>query len=225
MAIVIARSVIVYFTLTLVMRIMGKRQLGEMELTEFVLAALIADMAAHPLQDIGIPMINGLVPILVLFCCEILISGITLRKPKLRALLFGKPSMLIRRGKLDQTELKNNRLTVDELMQELRSQSYTDISKIAYAVLETNGKLSIIPFPAHLPPTSQSLGVAADDAGYPRVVICDGRVFSHNLKSVGLDESWLKKQLKAHGASSPENVFLMTVDESGRVYYAKKERD
>ena len=124
------------------MRLLGKRQLGEMELSEFVLAALIADLAAHPLQDIGIPLINGLVPILTLFCCEVLISGATLKSVRLRSLFFGKPSVLILRGKVIQRELNKNRFSLDELMQELRNQGVLDISKIEYGILETDGRLT-----------------------------------------------------------------------------------
>ena len=120
MAIVLVRTLVIYFALLITMRLLGKRQLGEMELSEFVLAALIADLAAHPLQDIGIPLINGLVPILTLFCCEVLISGATLKSVRLRSLFFGRPSVLILRGKVIQRELNKNRFSLDELMQELR---------------------------------------------------------------------------------------------------------
>ena len=140
MAIVLVRTLVIYFALLITMRLLGKRQLGEMELSEFVLAALIADLAAHPLQDIGIPLINGLVPILTLFCCEVLISGATLKSVHLRSLFFGRPSVLILRGKVIQRELRKNRFSLDELMQELRNQGVLDISKIEYGILETDGR-------------------------------------------------------------------------------------
>lgn len=161
MAIVIIRTLIIYFALLLTMRLLGKRQLGEMELSEFVLAALIADLASHPLQDIGIPMINGLVPILVLFCCEVIIAGITMKHIRLRSVFFGKPSLLVVRGRIDQREMRKNRFTVDELMEELRNQSCMDISRIEYAILETDGQLNVILFPAERPVTSAQLGLEA----------------------------------------------------------------
>ena len=151
MAIIFIRTLIIYFALVLIMRLLGKRQLGEMELSEFVVAALIADLASHPLQDIGIPMINGLVPIVTLFCCEVLISGLAMKNIRLRALLFGKPSMLVEKGKIRQKEMKKNRFTTDELMEELRNQGYLDIGSVEYAVLETDGRLSVIPYPAEAP--------------------------------------------------------------------------
>ena len=152
MAIVLVRTLVIYFALLITMRLLGKRQLGEMELSEFVLAALIADLAAHPLQDIGIPLINGLVPILTLFCCEVLISGATLKSVHLRSLFFGKPSVLILRGKVKQRELNKNRFSLDELMQELRNQGVLDISKIEYGILETDGRLNVILYASESPP-------------------------------------------------------------------------
>lgn len=223
MAIVLVRTLIIYFSLLLVLRLLGKRQLGEMELSEFVVAALIADLAAHPLQDMGIPLINGLLPILVLFCCEVLIAGFSLKSIRLRSLVFGKPSLLIVHGKILQKEMLKNRFTLDELMQELRAQGITDMNAVDYGVLETNGRLSLILSPAERALTPQLMGIACPVEGYPSIVISDGRVLEANLRHLGLDRAWLEKQLRAHGASSPRQVFLMTADESGTVYYAAKE--
>ena len=192
MAIIIIRTVIVYFSLLVTMRILGKRQLGEMELSEFILAALIADLASLPLQDLGIPMINGLVPIMVLFCCELLIAG-------------------------------RNRFTPDELMQELRNQGILDISSVQYAVLETDGRLNVVPFAAKCPATAEQLGINVPDEGYPFIVINSGRVLQGNLKHLGRDMNWLHKQLKEKGLSSPDQVFLMTADKNEHVYLAEKE--
>ena len=223
MAIVLVRTLIIYFALLLTMRLLGKRQLGEMELSEFVVAALIADLASHPLQDMGIPLLNGLIPILVLFCCEVLIAGVSLRHIRLRALIFGKPSLLIVRGQILQREMFKNRFTVDELMQELRSQSITDLSQIEYGILETSGKLNVILFPAARPATAAQLKLDAGEGGYPTIVISDGRVLEANLKHLGFDRRWLERQLKEKGARSPKQVYLMTATPSGQVYYAAKE--
>ena len=223
MAIVFVRTLIIYFALVLIMRILGKRQLGEMELSEFVVAALIADLASHPLQDIGIPMINGLVPIVTLFCCEVLISGVAMKNIRLRALLFGKPSMLVEKGKIKQHEMKKNRFTTDELMEELRNQGYLDISAVEYAVLETDGRLSVIPYPSESPVKPSQLKIEAEDRGYPVVVISDGHVIESNLRLVGRDRNWLKNRLAALGVKDAEQVFLMTVNSAGQVYFAPKE--
>lgn len=223
MAIIFIRTLIIYFSLLLIMRLLGKRQLGEMELSEFVVAALIADLASHPLQDIGIPMINGLVPIVTLFCCEVLISGLAMKNIRLRALLFGKPSMLVEKGKIRQKEMKKNRFTTDELMEELRNQGYPDISAVEYAVLETDGRLSVIPYPSEAPVTPAQLKIEAEDKGYPVVVISDGHVIQSNLRLVGRDMNWLKQRLAALGIKDTKQVFLMTVNSAGQVYYTIKE--
>ena len=223
MAVVLVRTLIIYFALLLTMRLLGKRQLGEMELSEFVLAALIADLASHPLQDMGIPLLNGLVPIVVLFSCEVLIAGLSLKHIRLRSLIFGKPSLLIAQGQILQREMLRNRFTLDELMQELRAQGITDLSEIEYGVLETNGKLNVILSPGSRPATAAQLGLVPEEGGYPSIVVSDGRVLEANLKHLGLNRGWLDKQLAAHGAQSPKQVYLMTATRTGKVYYAAKE--
>lgn len=223
MTIVIARTIIIYFSILAAMRLLGKRQLGEMELSEFVVAALIADLAAIPLQDTQLPLLNGLLPILVLFCCEILISGLTMRHIRLRTLFYGKPSLLIIRGEINQREMRKNRFTVDELMQELRNQGNMDISQVEYAILETDGRLNVIPFPAERPATASQLGLDAGPGGYPSIVVSDGRVLEANLRHAGRDRAWLTRQLKERGLEDTKNVFLMTVNNAGQVYFAPKE--
>ncbi len=224
MAIVVLRTVIIYFALLLAIRLMGKRQLGEMELSEFVVASLIADLASHPLQDVGIPMTNGLVPILTLFCFELLIAGISLKSIRLRSLLFGRPSTLIIRGTIDQREMHRNRFTVDELMQEMRKHGLFDLSQVEYAILETDGRLNIIPYPAELPPTAAQLGVEVPDGGNPGIVISEGRVIQKNLDRLGLDREWLDCELKRSGHGEPKTIYLMTVNQHGQSYIAEKEK-
>ena len=224
MAIVILRTAIIYFALLLALRLMGKRQLGEMELSEFVVASLIADLAAHPLQDMGIPMTNGLVPILMLFCFEILIAGLSMKSIRLRTLLFGRPSVLVTRGTIDQREMRLNRFTADELLQELRNQGMFDLSQVEYAILETSGRLNVIPYPAEQPPTASQLGVEVPDGGCPLIVISEGRVIGKNLKKLGRSTEWLRDELRSNGHGEPQNVYLMTVNQKGQQYIAEKER-
>lgn len=224
MAIVILRTAMIYFALLIAMRLMGKRQLGEMELSEFVVASLIADLASHPLQDMGIPMINGLVPILTLFCFEILIAGLSLKSIRMRTLLFGRPSVLVTRGTIDQREMRLNRFTADELMQELRNQGLFDLSQVEYAILETSGRLNVIPYPAEQPPTAAQLGVAVPDGGCPLIVVSDGRVIGKNLRRLGRSAQWLHEELRRKGHGEPKDVYLMTVNQSGQEYIAEKEK-
>ena len=223
MAIVIIRTGIIYFALLLAMRLMGKRQLGEMELSEFVVASLIADLASHPLQDVGIPMTNGLVPILTLFCFEVLIAGVSMKSIRLRAFLFGGPSILVSHGVIDQKQMRADRFTADELMQELRKQGMFDLSQVEYAVLETDGRLNVIPYPAAIPPTAAQMGVQADDGGCPLIVISEGRVIEKNLRSLGHDARWLREELGRKQKPDPKEIYLMTVNRAGQSYIAEKE--
>lgn len=224
MAIVLVRTLIIYFALLLAMRLLGKRQLGEMELSEFVVAALIADLASHPLQDMGIPLLNGLVPILVLFCCEVLIAGLTMKSVKLRVLLYGRPCFLVRRGVIDQDEMRRNRFTLDELTEELRSKNILDIAKIEYAVLETNGTVSTILFPGERPATAKEVGAQSTDSGYPVILISDGKLLPANLKLMGRDMGWVEKMLAQYGAADVGDVYLLMLDQGGGVYYAAKKK-
>lgn len=223
MAIVIARTFLIYASLLLTMRLLGKRQLGEMELSEFVVAASAADVAAIPLQDIGIPMINGLISIVVLFCCEVLVAGAAMKSARLRSVLYGKPSMIIEKGVISQSEMAKNNFTTDELMQELRNQGCLDISKIEYAVLETDGRLNVMLYPLEKPVTAGQMKAAAEGDGYPMIVISDGQVLEENLAHLSLDRKWLEKELKKHSLSSARQVFLMTVNEQRKVYLAGME--
>ncbi len=223
MAIIIIRTFIIYFVLLVTMRLLGKRQLGEMELSEFVLASLAADLASQPLQDIEIPLINGLVPVLVLFCTEVILTGVTMKSSKFRAAVWGKPSIIIKKGKICQRAMAKNRLTLDELTQRLRAKSCLDISSVEYAVLETDGTLSLILFPDMRPLSVSQAGAEASKGGYPRTVISDGRIIDENLQGLGLDRNWLQKTLSELGESNAEKVFFLSVNEFGQTYFARKE--
>lgn len=223
MAIVLIRTLIVYFALLVTMRLLGKRQLGEMELSEFIVAVLIADLAAHPLQDLGIPMINGLVPVLTLFCCEVLISALAMNSIRLRSLLFGKPSILVRRGVINQKEMAKNRFTSDELMQKLRDLGCMDISKIEYAILETDGQLNVVKYPTEQPVTAGQMNIPCTDTGYPLTVISNGRIIEENLRYLGRDREWLKTELVAREIKDAKAVYLMLLSEGGQIFLAEKE--
>lgn len=224
MIVIIVRTIIVFTVLVVAMRFMGKRQLGELELSELVVAVLISNFAAHPLQDIAIPIMNGLIPAVVLLCCELIMSGIAMRSKKARVLMYGKPSILIAEGAIDQNEMRSNRFTLDELHEELRKQGIMDISKVKYAILETDGTLNVVPFPAETPVTPSQLGMDVDDPGKPVIVINDGRVMSDNLLKNGKNEGWLKKELKQRNIKNAKDVYLMSIDDMGQIYFAEKQR-
>lgn len=223
MAIIFIRTVILYFAILISMRLMGKRQLGELEISEFIVAALIADLAATPLQDIGIPLLNGLLPIAIMFCLEIIIAGLNLKCIRLRKFTYGKPEIIIKNGKIDREKMQRNRFTIDELMQELRAQGQSDASQIAYAVLETNGQLSIILKSDSQPATAGQLSVAGQDECYAHIIINDGRILDNNLRLLGRDRRWLVNELKRRNISGAEDVYILTLSDSGSVFCQTRE--
>ncbi len=223
MVIAFVRTVILYVFIIAGIRLMGKRQVGELEPSELVLALILADLAAVPMQDFGIPLLSGVIPILTLLALTMLISMLTMKSVKFRALICGRPSIIVENGILHQREMAKNRFTVDELMEELRMKGISDIATVKYAILETNGQLSVLPFNQEKPPTAQDMKMNLKETGLPIVIINDGRVLDHNLATRGYDRVWLDRQLKAHGIKRPEDVYLLTADEKGKVYFAPKE--
>ena len=205
------------------MRLMGKRQLGEMEISEFIVAALIADLASTPLQDIGVPLINGLVPVITLFILETLISGISMKSIKLRKMLFGAPEIIIKNGKIDESKMFKNRFTLDELMQELRSNGLLNASSVEYGVLETNGQLNLIIKSEEQPVTSKLMNISTESPGFAHIIINEGRVLSNNLKLLGKDERWLNKELAKQKVKSADSVYLFTLSDNGNIFCQPKE--
>lgn len=223
MVIAFVRTIILYLLIIVGIRLMGKRQVGELEPSELVLALIIADLAAVPMQDFGIPLLSGIIPILTLLCVTMLISILSMKSIRFRALICGRPSIIVENGKLHQREMAKNRFTVDELMEELRMKGITDISTVKYAILETNGQISVLPFSNQTPPCAKDMNIPVEEGGLPIVIINDGRILDHNLKTRGYDRAWLENQLQRHGAKKSEDVYLLTADEMGRVYFAMKE--
>ena len=223
MAIAFARTVVLYLLLIAGIRLMGKRQVGELEPTELVLAMLLSDLAAVPMQDFGLPLLYGIVPIITLLCLTMLLSVATMRSVRLRTLLCGKPSIVVQDGKLRQREMRKVRMTVDELIEELRLQGVTDLNSVKYAILETSGQVSVLLYQDRQPATPKQLGLSVQTGRLPIVVINDGRVLSQNLTALGLDENWLNQQLKQRGAASPKEVFLLTADRDGVIHDAPRE--
>ena len=225
MATAFFRTIILYLLLIVGLRLTGKRQIGELEPTELVLTMLLSDLAAVPMQDFGIPLVNGVIPILTLLALSTLLSYCSLRSVRFRALACGKPTIIIRNGKLMQEAMRRTRLTLDELLEELRQQSICDISTVKYAILETSGQLSVLLYPQHQPLTSQTATTPPeeDSVSLPTIIINDGHLLTENLHRIGYEENWLRAQLKKAGISRPSDVFLLTADDAGQVVLIKKE--
>ncbi len=204
------RTVVLYLVLIFSIRMMGKRQIGQMEASEFVVTMLVANLASIPMQDSAIPLYSGLVPILVVLGMELVLSGLILRSVWVRRLLCGKPVILIDNGKILQDNLRRTRVTLDELVGHLREKDVLDITTVQYAILETDGSLSVFPYPQkgtqHLPVT----------------IIEDGYISPENLSRAGKTWTWLDETLKERGAS-PKGTWLLTVDDAGKIVWLEKE--
>ena len=198
------RTLITYFVLTVSMRIMGKRQLGELEVSELVTTLLLSEIAAVPITDFRIPMMRAIIPVALIISFEIIVPFVSGKKRIMKKFAEGKPSYLIYRGELRLSEIKKNRLSIDELMSEMRTQGYFDISDIQYAVLEPNGRLSILP--------KNENSDAQNVGGMVHSLIIDGEVIEFNLRLMGLDRSWLDKKISLLGVSL-DSIRLFAVDD------------
>lgn len=216
------RTMILYSVLIAVVRLMGKRQIGQLEPSEFVVAMLVADLAAIPMQDGAISLLNGLVPILTVLAMELILSGLSMRSIRLRKLLCGKPVILIENGKINQRNLKRTQVTLDELSGHLRQKDVLDIQTVQYAILETDGNLSVFPYPSELPASARDAKIKASKQYLPVTVISDGRLLHENLQVAKKDGAWLRRTLQERSATL-EGTYLLTVDDRGQIYYIPKE--
>ena len=218
------RTVILYFLIMIGLRLMGKRQIGQLEPSELVLTMMVSDLATVPMQDFGIPLLSGVIPILTLLALSMLLSQLSLKSLRFRALVCSTPAVLIDRGHVCQDTMRQNRFTVDELLEELRAQGYCDLQSVKYAVLEDSGQLSILPWPQEQPPTASQLHQTVEDSvELPLVLINDGHTMTKNLAQCGKSEEWLRRQLAARGLSSSKEVFLLTVTGGDTVLCLPKE--
>ena len=218
------RTLILYLLIVVILRIMGKRQVGELEPSVLVVALLISDLAAVPMQDIGIPLLSGVIPIVTLLALELIASEISMHSVKFRAFLCGKPVFIIRNGILDQKAMRDNRLTIDELSYCLRKNGILKIQEVQYAVLETSGQLSTFLYPRYAPLTAGDDHKNPQNPDYPVTILSDGRILENNLQSIGYDLEWLRKQLHGSGLTQTD-VFFMTGTSEGEVYIVKKEKN
>ena len=213
---VFLRTVILYLVIAAAMRVMGKRQIGQLEPAELVTAILISEVAAIPMQDPGTPILYGVVPLVTLLALELLMSALCARSPRLREAFCGRPSVLIRDGVPDQAQLAELRISAAELLEELRLKDVFDIASVSCAVLETNGHLSVLLKPGERAVTVRQAGLPGE-AGTVRVtpLIVQGRTIGENLRQAGKDRAWLTETLRRQGLRKPGDVFLLTVDDAG----------
>jgi len=225
MLLVAVRALILYTLLVVVMRLMGKRQIGQLQPFELVITIVIAELAVIPMSDTGIPLINGIVGILVLMVVQIIISLIILYSEKARKIICGNPIILINNGKPVREMMRLVRINISDLLEQLRNKEYPNISDIAYAVLETNGSISVIPKADVKPPTARDLGTPVEEPHFPISVIMDGKVILRNLQLVGITLDVLQQQAQAQQINDLREVFFAQYTTEGKIDFFLKGRD
>lgn len=215
MFVTIIRTVILYFIVICVVRLMGKRQIGELQPTELVITLLLSEIIAMPMEDNDIPLISTVVPVMLLVTLEIITSAVSMKSLKFRFLVQGHPIIIIRDGELQQKEMKKLRLTIDDILEALRQKDIFDISLVAYAIIETNGRMSVMLKPDFETVTNKNAGIAANDSGIPCVVITDGQIERSAFEDCNMTDEKLKSIIKKQKIDVG-NTLLMTVDKSGK---------
>ena len=216
------RTILLYLLLIAVVRLMGKRQIGQMEPAEFVVTMLVANLAAIPMQDGGIPLYSGLIPIVTVLGVELVLSALSMKSVRLRKLLCGKPVILVENGNILQKNLRKTRITLDELTGHLREKDVLDLQSVQYAILETNGNLSVFPYPKEKPASAKEAGVQVKRQYLPVTIISDGEIIPENLAKAGKNTAWVRRILLERQATV-EDTWLLTVDGSDRIVFYRRE--
>ncbi len=223
MFVTVIRTVILYLVVILVVRIMGKRQIGELQPSELVITLLLSEIIAMPMENTDIPLISTVVPVLILVSFEIITSAISIKSLKFRFLIQGHPIIIIRDGKLEQSEMKKLRLTIDDVLESLRQKDVFDISLVSYAIIETNGKMSVMLKPEYETVTKKDAKLKPEDSGIPCVVITDGQIERSAFEDCNMTDEKLQKIIKKQNVDIG-NTLLMTIDKLGKTVVVRREK-
>lgn len=223
MLITFVRSIILYVIVLVVMRLMGKREIGQLQPFELAIAIMIADLASVPMSEVGIPIINGIIPILSLLVMHLIISFINLKSIKMRQLICGKPSIFIYRGKINEKVLIKERFTINELQERLRANNINNLADVEYAILETSGQVSIIQKPNKRTTIPEDFNIMPEYEGISYDLVVDGKIMNDNLKILNKTYGWLKKEVNKFNIE-PEEALLVTVNAKGDIFCQKKEK-
>ena len=216
------RCVILYLAVVIAVRIMGKRQIGELQPSELVITIMLSEVAALPLQDMNMPLLWGIMPMFLMVGLELMMSLLTLKSMRFRAFCYGRPVLLIYQGKINQYELLRTRVSMEDIMEAMRGNGILQVEDIMTAVLETNGTVSVIPKPEAAPPTAKELGVSASPSGgIPDIIIMDGRTVDKNMKKRSMKEEDVKIILKGYGIKL-RDVFMLTIDDNKKTFLVRR---
>lgn len=225
MLLLIIRTTILYLVIVLVMKMMGKRQVGQLQPFELVVVITISAMAAIAMQNVGVPLINSIIPIVTIMVLQVVLSLVNLKSEKARGIICGKPSIVIENGKIVEEELRKLRYNVNDLLEQLRVKNYFNIADVEYAIMETNGQLSVLSKSQKRAVQPEDLQIQTKYEGLPTTLIIDGEVNYDNLKKVNLDEGWLKTELSKFGINDIKEVFFASLDTFGNLFYQLKTAD
>ncbi len=217
MLITFIRSILLYIIVLVVMRLMGKREIGQLQPFELAISIMIADLASTPMADAGIPLSNGIIPILALLVMHLIISVVNIKSLKAREILCGKPSILIYKGRIDEKTLRKERFTINELEERLRGNNVTNIKDVDYAILETSGQVTVIKKQNKREVTPEDLGIQPEYEGITYDLVVDGKIMYENLKKLKKDYKWLKKHVNKFKIE-PEQALIVTINEKGEIF-------
>lgn len=224
MLVVFTRTLILYALVVVIMRLMGKRQIGQLQPFELVIAIMISELAAVPMENTGIPLMHGIIPIITLLIAQLALSYIGMKSVKARALICGKPSILIENGKIRESQLKKEMFTLNDLLEQLRIKNIPNIADVEFAILETDGQLSIIPKSQKRPLNPEDLSINTKYEGLSLDLIIDGNINYDNLSYARLDTDWLQKELSAFGINNIDDILFASLDSKGGLYFQTKEK-
>lgn len=222
MVIVGIRSLILFSLIVFGLRLMGKRQVGQLQPYELVVIILISELAAVPMENSGIPLLAGILPILILLISSIALSYITMKHEKAREIICGKPSILIERGQILYPELEKLRYNMSDLLEQLRVKNIPNIADVEFAILETNGELSVIPKSQKRPVTPEDMKLPTQFEGLPYILVMDGKVHDENLRKAGRNQTWLEQELKKQKITNLNEIILASLDSTNNLFVQKK---
>ncbi len=223
MLLILLRTLILYLITLFAIRIMGKREVGQLQPFELTVLLIISEMAAIAMQDGGVPLANSIAPILFISILQIGIAIFNMKNERIRSLFCGSPTIVIEKGRVREDKLRDLRMNMSDLSEQLRTKGYFDLNEINYAIMEPNGQLSVLPRASDSPPSAADLQIGRAEKGLSLALILDGKINHLNLRQLGRDEAWLRRELARQTESPPEEVFLFCVNEANESFLQLKE--
>ena len=220
----IIRTLILFTVVVIGLRLMGKRQIGQLQPYELVIVIMLSALAAIPMENTGIPLLSGLVPIFVLILAQVTLSYLNLKSERARGVICGAPSVVIENGKIVEKEMRRLRYNINDLLEQLRAKNFYNISDVEFAILETSGQLSVIPKSGKRPVVPEDMNLPTKYEGLPVTLIIDGFVFRKNLAGINLSEEWLMAELNKFGVHSSKDVLFASLDTGGRLFFQAKSK-